>query len=100
MAPQIGAGEKDKHNRFTGIVMGKTETYTGKSANQKDIGLLGYAHGIQSIFLDAETGEATFGLPDGYRLDKSGDTPIPVEGDTYAEGRIELRPGAISKIGG
>ena len=70
MAPQIGAGEKDNNNRFTGILMGKTETNTGhnqdgKTTAEKQTGLFGYSHGVQSIFLDAQTGEATFGLPDG-----------------------------------
>ena len=74
MAPQIGAGEKDSNNRFTGIVMGKTETYTGGSENEKEIGLLGYSHGLQSIFLDAKTGEATFGLPNGRILNNDGNT--------------------------
>ena len=100
MAPQVGAGEKDKNNRFTGILMGKTETSTGHGATEKQIGLFGYAHGLQSMFLDSETGEATFGLPEGYRLIESGNTLVPDTGDTYNEGRIELRPGGESKIGG
>ena len=101
MAPQVGAGEKDSNNRFTGVLMGKTETYTGGADNEKEVGLFGYTHGIQSIFLDSETGDATFGLPDGYTFNEESGTPVPtLEGDTYNEGRIELRPGAVSKIGG
>jgi hypothetical protein len=98
MAPQIGAGEKDDNNRFTGILMGKTETYTGGAENEKEIGLFGYAHGLQSIFLDAESGNATFGLPDNYSLNEQGN--VILNADDYNEGRIELRPGGISKIGG
>lgn len=98
MAPQIGAGEKDDNNRFTGILMGKTETYTGGAKNEKEIGLFGYAHGLQSIFLDAESGNATFGLPDNYILDEQGN--VVSNADDYNEGRIELRPGGVSKIGG
>jgi hypothetical protein len=100
MAPQIGAGEKDDNNRFTGVVMGKTETYTGGAEKEKQIGVLGYSHGLQSIFLDAETGEATFGLPGGKILSDNGNTLVPKNGDDYGEGRVELRPGGISKIGG
>jgi hypothetical protein len=98
MAPQIGAGEKDDNNRFTGILMGKTETYTGGAEKEKEIGLFGYAHGLQSIFLDAESGNATFGLPDNYILDEQGN--VISTKDDYNEGRIELRPGGVSKIGG
>jgi hypothetical protein len=107
MAPQVGAGEKDDNNRFTGILMGKTETYTGGGDNEKQIGLFGYAHGLQSIFLDSETGNATFGLPDVYsELDENGNVIKKYQNtnrnsdDDYNEGRIELRPGDISKIGG
>ena len=101
MAPQIGAGEKDSNNRFTGILMGKTETYTGKAEKEKQIGLFGYSYGLQSIFLDAETGNATFGLPEGYTLKNSNGVTLPViNDDDYGEGRIELRPGGESKIGG
>lgn len=104
MAPQIGAGEKDPYNRFTGIVMGKTEIPTGGVKNEKQIGLLGYSHGLQSIFLDAKTGNATFGLPDNYILKEDTDgVLIPNKSnnnDDYAEGRIELCPGGTSTIGG
>lgn len=107
MAPQIGAGEKDNNNCFTGILMGKTETYTGGGDLEKQIGLFGYANGLQSIFLDSETGNATFGLPDVYsELDENGNVIKKYQhtnrqsGDDYGEGRIELRPGSESKIGG
>ena len=100
MAPQVGAGEKDSNNRFTGILMGKTETYTGSSEKNIETGLFGYAHGLQSIFLDANTGKAIFGLPNGYRLNEVNNTLEPATGDTYNEGRIELIPGGESKIGG
>lgn len=99
LAPQIGAGEKDSNNRFTGIVMGKTETYTGGAEKEKQIGLFGYANGLQSIFLDSETGNATFGLPDPDANGKYRNTSRAA-GDNYNEGRIELRPGGESKIGG
>lgn len=107
MAPQIGAGEKDDNNRFTGILMGKTETNTGhnqdgKTTAEKQTGLFGYSHGLQSIFLDAQTGNATFGLPDGQWLDTNQNPPVPKASSTanYNEGRIELVPGGTSTIGG
>jgi hypothetical protein len=58
LAPQIGAGVKEKDNSFTGIVMGKVKEANKTSA---DIGLFGYNAGTRSIFLDAETGQAQFG---------------------------------------
>ena len=57
IAPQIGAGVKNPtNNTFTGITMGKV-FYNGS----EKVGLFGYGAGEQSIFLDAETGSATFG---------------------------------------
>lgn len=94
LAPQIGAGEKDSENKFTGIVMGKATTYdkvdsSGKPAENASVGLLGYAHGKQSIWLDAESGKAVFGLPETQAS----------QDNIYNEGRIELVPGGFSSIG-
>ena len=86
LAPQIGAGSKDENNRFTGVVMGTAQTY---DQDEAQIGLLGYSHGKQSIFLDSETGDAIFGLPEQQAS----------ANNKYTEGRIELRPGKTSKIG-
>ena len=58
LAPQIGAGKKQSDNSYTGIFMGDV-----KSNSTSDIGLMGYQHGTRSIFLDATTGNATFGKP-------------------------------------
>lgn len=90
LAPQIGAGEKDSENKFTGIVMGKAETYPDNT-NKKStsVGLLGYSHGKQSILLDSETGSATFGLPEDEASAQN----------RYTEGRIKLIPGGTSTIG-
>lgn len=89
MAPQIGAGEKDENNRFTGIVMGTTQTYDQKN---RQVGLLGYRKGERSIWLDSESGKAVFGLQ-----------PVDIYGPDgnyrYTEGRIELVPGGTSTIG-
>lgn len=89
LAPQVGAGIKNpEDNTFTGILIGQEETYNGNET-ESNLGLLGYSHGKQSIFLDAETGNATFGLPESDAIS---------EGNILTEGRIELRPGGISKI--
>ena len=87
MAPQIGAGVKNEDNTFTGIVMGKATTY---DMEKEQVGLLGYSSGRQSIFLDAETGNATFGLPEQDERDPNQ--------QNLNEGRIELRPGGLSSI--
>ncbi len=86
LAPQIGAGEKNADNTFTGVVMGKAQTY---DMEDPIIGLLGYSHGKQSIYLDANTGNAIFGLTEDDPLDKN---------NPLTEGRIELIPGGISSI--
>lgn len=86
LAPQIGAGAKDENNAFTGIVMGTAQTY---DQDEADIGLLGYSHGKQSIFLNADDGSAVFGLPEQQAT----------QNNAYTEGRIELIPGGDSKIG-
>lgn len=73
LAPQIGAGIKDNHNRFTGIFMGTAKdpeqnlSENVSSGNRSfangnyDVGLFGYSEGRRSIFLDAKTGKAVFG---------------------------------------
>ena len=59
LAPQVGAGKKENDNSFTGIVMGQVR----EAGNvQNETGLFGYKSGVRSIFLDAETGRATFGV--------------------------------------
>ena len=89
LAPQIGAGIKHvEDNTFTGVLMGTERTYDD-AEGQEEIGLLGYSHGKRSIFLDASTGNATFGLPETDAADMS---------NPLTEGRIELRPGGTSSI--
>lgn len=86
LAPQIGAGKKNNKNQFTGILMGTSQTYNQK---EEQVGLLGYSEGKQSIWLDAETGKAVFGLPEQQATQEN----------QFTEGRIELVPGGESKIG-
>lgn len=59
LAPQMGAGKKEEDNSFTGLVMGEAEL--NDTAKNTKIGLMAYNHGIQTIFLDAQTGKAEFG---------------------------------------
>ena len=61
LSPQVGAGKKNADNTFTGIVMGTVDDPADSDGNHKT-GLLGYASGQRSIFLDAETGKAEFGV--------------------------------------
>ena len=90
LAPQVGAGIKNaEDNTFTGVLIGQEETYDENNDTVSNIGLLGYSHGKQSIFLDAETGNATFGLPEDDALDA---------GNPLTEGRVALRPGGVSTI--
>lgn len=89
LAPQIGAGMKESDNSFTGVVMGTASTYDPDDEQEDTVGLLGYSKGKQSIFLDAKTGKAVFGLPEDQASQEN----------RYAEGRIELVPGGESKIG-
>lgn len=58
-APQFGAGIKNDKNEFTGVYMGKTD---------KRIGLIGKRNGLDSFFLDAETGRAIFGGSEGGQI--------------------------------
>ena len=59
LTPQMGAGRKETDNSFTGLVMG--EVKEGGSSTS-EVGLFGYNKGQRSIFLDAETGTAAFGV--------------------------------------
>lgn len=58
LSPQMGAGQKNSDNSFTGVLMGKV-----KEANKTyyDIGVMGYNKGARTIFLDSEDGSGTFG---------------------------------------
>lgn len=55
LTPQVGAGKKE-NNAFTGVLLGTERTSDGDKT-----GLLGYAAGVRSIFLDSTTGNAEFG---------------------------------------
>lgn len=57
LTPQVGAGEKNASNQFTGLLMGKM---INSDKNEK-VGLIGLRDGVQTIFLDSKTGGAYFG---------------------------------------
>ena len=58
LSPQVGAGRKNDDNSFTGITIGEVF----QDVNNKEIGMFGYYKGQRSLFLDAETGDAEFGV--------------------------------------
>lgn len=58
LSPQMGAGVKNSSNQFTGVLMGEVITPNKK---ESDIGLLGYANGDRTIFLNSRNGSALFG---------------------------------------
>ena len=58
LAPQIGAGQKEADNSFTGMLMGSVKE-AGK--NKKEVGMFGYNFGERTMFLNAEDGSAIFG---------------------------------------
>ena len=91
LSPQVGAGYKDTTNAFTGIIMGKVENSTGSKT-----GVLGYTKGQQSLFLDAESGKAEFGVSDSSK--------IIIEPGTYNDKGVpnfkaEIRSGNYSTTG-
>lgn len=58
IAPIVGAGKKEDDNTFTGLTMGVKKLENGSN----EIGLFGHSKGRRSLFIDAETGKAEFGL--------------------------------------
>ena len=112
LTPQVGAGKKED-NVFTGVLLGTERTPDGDKT-----GLLGYAAGARSIFLDSTTGNATFGLPGKGQIKidvkdqaiiQSGDYPekgmkIQFSNDPYIKfgsGNFEVSPeGHIHAVGG
>lgn len=55
----MGAGRKESDNSFTGMFLGEVKE---SSYANKEVGIFGYNHGQRSIFLNAETGSAAFGI--------------------------------------
>lgn len=61
LAPQIGAGQKNDQNQFSGVVMGKDSV-------QAQTGLYGYKDGVNTFAL-MENGKATFGSKQQITID-------------------------------
>lgn len=79
LAPQVGAGRKEPDNTFTGVIIGEAkQNDSGMSKTYN--GVLGFSKGRRSIYLDAQTGRAYFGVQN--------------------QGQIELIPDGDSTIGG
>ena len=73
LSPQIGAGRKETDNTFTGMLMGEVKGGQGEDK----VGLLGYGDGVQTMFLDAETGSAYFGKSGEISIEPNGkDTKV------------------------
>lgn len=62
LTPQVGAGKKEG-NAFTGVVLGVEQ-----NSDREQTGLFGYAAGARSIFLDAKSGKAEFGIETDSRI--------------------------------
>lgn len=58
LTPQIGTGQKDSNNAFTGLFMGSVQKSDGSAIEN---GLFGYKSGERTIDLSADTGVAKFG---------------------------------------
>lgn len=58
LTPQIGTGQKDSNNAFTGLFMGSVQKADGSAIEN---GLFGYKSGERTIDLSADTGVAKFG---------------------------------------
>lgn len=64
LTPQIGAGQKNSDNSFTGLVMGKVQ-----KGDEQQIGLFGYNSGQQTIMMDAKTGKTVLGRSDNGQIE-------------------------------
>lgn len=105
LAPQMGAGIRETEESYPGHGGAFTGIITGKSIeNNKDkMGLFGYYGGERSIFLDAQTGDATFGKADGSQIQikangsgyiQSGDYNWAAEGGTGARFQLSSANGS------
>ena len=99
LAPQVGAGQKENDNSFTGVFMG---TVAEAGSGETETGLFGYNSGARTLELNAKDGSARFG--------KKGQGQIVIdpgvdESKLYSDGYqiIYLRPsdaGQTKYLGG
>lgn len=84
LSPQAGFGKKESDNSYTGLYLGQIKSLdeNGNFISQ-ETGLEARYHGERTIFLDAETGKATFGKAGSARivLDPTNDEAIIQSGD-------------------
>lgn len=86
LAPQVGAGSKDENNSFTGITIGEVF-----EANKKEVGLFGYGAGERTIFLDAKTGDATFGRSGAAQIQIRADGEGVIQSGDFKDGGQGLK---------
>lgn len=92
LTPQVGAGKKNQDNSFTGIIMGQTKTKDKNQTGFKDqTGLFGYAAGARSIFLDANTGNAQFGLATKGQIKIDVDGPATIKSSDYPGAGMQIQ---------
>ena len=87
-APQVGAGRKNRDGSFTGMVMGRRNVRSGAD---EAVGLFGYSSGAQTIFLDADTGAAYFGINNEIILDPRPEYTSTIAGWGLGADKIESK---------
>ena len=66
LSATVAAGKKNEDNTFTGVMIG--------SLSNRKTGFFGYNQGVQTAFIDAETGSASFGSTKGAQFKINIDT--------------------------
>lgn len=91
LSPQVGAGKKDPDTQtFTGITMG-----TSMEGNSLSTGLFGYNDGERTIWLDADTGNATFGKAGYSQINLNAETGVINIGANNGDGMTLSSNGAV-----
>lgn len=85
LTPQVGAGKKEG-NAFTGVVLGVEQ-----NSDREETGLFGYAAGARSIFLDANTGNAQFGLPDKGQIKINVEEQATIRSGDYPNAGMQIQ---------
>lgn len=81
-APQVGAGQKEVDNSFTGVLIGSVKP--SDPLQEDKVGLLAYGHGTRTVFVDAHSGKAEFGAGLGkIILDPTNQTSAKIYGGGY-----------------
>lgn len=80
LTPQIGTGQKDNNNAFTGLFMGSVQKSDGSAIEN---GLFGYKSGERTIDLSADTGVAKFGKAGSGQVIIDPSTGAKIQGGNY-----------------